>query len=258
MVFYLTRSRIHGERTGGSLCVRLFRKQVGAYSKNCKYQRSLPKKILFSSLSLSLSLSQFANGLSPPFSPMFYTRSSLLFIFNRICKNFFNIWIYPDRTEIKIANINARSKKILFPFFSLFSQFTNGLFLYVDILCIFFFYSFSTEYVKLSLTFGYRCGSRSLHSFNLLSVYNPHQRQVKRVLMNSWILRLYCLSHFSTTIFFFYHSLPLRFPLNNSRKIRQGIEEGDNNSSERVTLFRRRTFRKFEREKTIIRNLDKI
>lgn len=56
---------------------------------------------------------------------------------------------------------------------------------------------------------------------------------------------------------FFYHSLPLRFPLNNSRKIRQGIEEGDNNSNERVTLFRRRTFRKFEREK-IIRNLDKI
>lgn len=130
-------------------------------------------------LSLSLSLSQFANGLSPPFSPMFYTRSSLLFIFNRICKNFFNIWIYPDRTEIKIANINARSKKILFPFFSLFSQFTNGLFLYVDILCIFFFYSFSTGYVKLSLTFGYRCGSRSLHSFNLLSVYNPKIGQTR-------------------------------------------------------------------------------
>lgn len=130
-------------------------------------------------LSLSLSLSQFANGLSPPFSPMFYTRSSLLFIFNRICKNFFNIWIYPDRTEIKIANINARSKKILFPFFSLFSQFTNGLFLYVDILCIFFFYSFSTVYVKLSLTFGYRCGSRSLHSFNLLSVYNPKIGQTR-------------------------------------------------------------------------------
>lgn len=80
------------------------------------------RKRYYSPLSLSLSLSQFANGLSPPFSPMFYTRSSLLFIFNRICKNFFNIWIYPDRTEIKIANINARSKKILFPFF--FSFFT--------------------------------------------------------------------------------------------------------------------------------------
>lgn len=183
MVFYLTRSRIHGERTGGSLCVRLFRKQV--HTRKIANINARSRKRYYSPLSLSLSLSQFANGLSPPFSPMFYTRSSLLFIFNRICKNFFNIWIYPDRTEIKIANINARSKKILFPFFSLFSQFTNGLFLYVDILCIFFFYSFSTVYVKLSLTFGYRCGSRSLHSFNLLSVYNPHQRQVKRVLMNS-------------------------------------------------------------------------
>lgn len=93
-------------------------------------------------LSLSLSLSQFANGLSPPFSPMFYTRSSLLFIFNRICKNFFNIWIYPDRTEIKIANINARSKKILFPFFSFFTihewtLFIRGYSMYFFLLFIF-------------------------------------------------------------------------------------------------------------------------
>lgn len=38
----------------GRLCVRLFRKQIGAYSKNCKYQRSVPKKIPFSPLSLTI------------------------------------------------------------------------------------------------------------------------------------------------------------------------------------------------------------
>lgn len=139
------------------------------------------------------------------------------------------------------------------PFFFLFRNSPMGSF-YTYVYFFFFFYS--TVYAKLSLDiFRYRCGSRSLRSFNLLSVHNS-------CIKDGWIPRLspHCFPHLCSIsapyLFFFFSIIFFAVECKKKRKgfrwdfsrtillfreIKQGdMEEDDDNSSERITLSPKR------------------
>lgn len=184
----------------GRLCVRLFRKQIGAYSKNCKYQRSVPKKIPFSPLSLSLSHNSRMDSL---FLFLLCSTRVLFFylLYNRTCKNFLNIWIYLDRTEIKIANINGSFEKDT-PFFFLFRNSRMGSFYTYSI----FFFSLLFNSIRKTF-FGYISISMRITFFALFQSTLCPQFMHQRWMNSTIIAALFpaSLQHLGSVSFFFFH-----------------------------------------------------
>ena len=104
------------------------------------------KDTILSSLSLSLSHNSRMDSL---FLFLLCSTRVLFFylLYNRTCKNFLNIWIYLDRTEIKIANINGSFEKDTPFFFLSFAIHEWTLFIHMYIY-IYFFFSFIQQYTQ--------------------------------------------------------------------------------------------------------------
>ena len=161
------------------------------------------KDTILSSLSLSLSHNSRMDSL---FLFLLCSTRVLFFylLYNRTCKNFLNIWIYLDRTEIKIANINGSFEKDTPFFFLSFAIHEWTLFIHMYIYIYFFFLLFN----RIRKTFfGYISISMRITFFALFQSTLCPQFMHQRWMNSTIIAALFpaSLQHLGSVSFFFFH-----------------------------------------------------